>query len=92
MTQTTVPDLVRELEAVLPEGCVVTDRLDAYAADTYWTALAAQAHGTPLGVPDVVVRPAGEADVVTTLEVANRLRVPVVPRGGGSGSQGGAGG
>ena len=28
--------------------------------------------------------------MVTTLEVANRLRVPVVPWGGGSGSQGGA--
>ena len=89
MTQTAVLDLVRELEAVLPDGSVVTDQLDAYAADTYWTALAAQAHGTPLGMPDVVVRPAAEADVVTTLEIANRLRVPVVPRGGGSGSQGG---
>jgi alkyldihydroxyacetonephosphate synthase len=90
VTQAAVPDLVRELEAVLSDGCVITDQLDAYAADTYWTALAAQAGGTPLGVPDVVVRPADEDDVVTTVEVANRLRVPVVPWGGGSGSQGGA--
>jgi alkyldihydroxyacetonephosphate synthase len=90
VTATAVHDLVRELETALPNGSVATADLDAYAADTYWTALAAQAAGTPLGVPDVVVRPSDEADVVKTLEVANRLRVPVVPWGGGSGSQGGA--
>ena len=90
MTTTAVPELVRELEAALADGAVATDGLDEYAADTYWKAVAARAAGSPLGLPDVVVRPSSEADVVSTLEVANRLRVPVVPRGGGSGSQGGA--
>ncbi len=41
-------------------------------------------------MPDVVVRASSEDDVVSAIEVANRLGVPVVPRGGGSGSQGGA--
>ena len=90
MTQTAVPELVRELEAALADGEVVTDGLDEYAADTYWKAVAARAAGTPLGLPDVVVLPSSDEDVAATLEVANRLRVPVVPRGGGSGSQGGA--
>jgi alkyldihydroxyacetonephosphate synthase len=90
VTATAVPELVRELESALADGAVATEGLDEYAADTYWKAVAARAAGSPLGLPDVVVRPSSEADVVTTLEVANRLRVPVVPRGGGSGSQGGA--
>jgi alkyldihydroxyacetonephosphate synthase len=79
---------VRELEAAVGE--VVTEGLDDYAADTYWKALAARANGTPLGRPDVVVRPVSEEDVAATLAVANRRRIPVVPWGGGSGSQGGA--
>ena len=33
------------------------DRLDGFVADTYWPALHAQAAGTPLARPDVVVRP-----------------------------------
>jgi alkyldihydroxyacetonephosphate synthase len=77
-----------ELEAAV--GDVVTDGLDDYAADTYWKAIAARAEGSPLGRPDVVVRASSEHDVAATLEVANRRRIPVVPWGGGSGSQGGA--
>ena len=80
-TATAVHDLVRELEGALPNGSVATADLDAYAADTYWTALATQADGTPLGMPDVVVRPADEADVATTLEVANQLARPGRPLG-----------
>jgi alkyldihydroxyacetonephosphate synthase len=88
VTTFAIPALVRELETAVDD--VVTDGLDAYAADTYWKALAARANGSPLGRPDVVVRPASEEDVAATLEVANRRRIPVVPWGGGSGSQGGA--
>jgi alkyldihydroxyacetonephosphate synthase len=90
VTTTAVTELVRELEPALADGAIVTEGLEEYAADTYWKAQAARAAGTPLGLPDVVVRPASEEDVVATLEVANRLRVPVIPWGGGSGSQGGA--
>jgi alkyldihydroxyacetonephosphate synthase len=90
VTTTAVTELVRELESALDDGAVATEGLDGYGADTYWKAVAALAAGTPLGLPDVVVRPSSEADVAATLVVANRLGIPVVPWGGGSGSQGGA--
>ena len=84
--------VVRELRETLAYGRVLADseRLDAYTADTYWKALHARASGAPLGRPDVVVVPAREEEVAATLRVANRHRVPVVPWGGGSGSQGGS--
>jgi alkyldihydroxyacetonephosphate synthase len=64
--------------------------LDAYVADTYWPALAAAAAGTPIARPDIVVRPRTEQDVAAVLAVADEQGTPVVPWGGGSGTQGGA--
>ena len=80
------------LSSALGAGAVLTapDELEAYAADTYWPALAAKAAGTPLARPDAVVRPRTEEEVATVLEIAHEHRVPVVPWGGGSGTQGGA--
>jgi alkyldihydroxyacetonephosphate synthase len=84
--------LARDLRELVGGDAVVTDGelLERYAADTYWKALAARANGTPLGVPDVAVLPADEAGVASVLRFANERALPVVPRGGGSGSQGGA--
>jgi alkyldihydroxyacetonephosphate synthase len=92
MTASAVVDLARELEGVLEDGAVVSDEasLERYTADSYWKALAARATGNPLGRPDLVVVPRSEDDVVSTIRVANDHGVPVVPWGGGSGSQGGA--
>src|ERR671918_3046802 len=80
------------LSSALGAGAVITapDELSEYAADTYWPALAAKAAGAPMARPDVVVRPRTEEDVATVLEIAQAHRVPVVPWGGGSGTQGGA--
>ena len=66
------------------------DRLRAYVADTYWPALYAADAGTPIARPDVVVRPRSEEDVTAVLRLADAHGVPVVPWGGGSGTQGGA--
>jgi alkyldihydroxyacetonephosphate synthase len=84
--------LARELGQPLGREAVVTDpeRLAGYAADTYWKAIAAEASGTPLGRPDLAVLPSTEEHVAATLRLANQHLVPVVPWGGGSGSQGGA--
>src|SRR4029078_1615651 len=92
ISQGTLADVEAALSSALGEGAVITAaaELDAYTADTYWPALHAKAAGTPLARPDVVVRPRTEEDVATVLAIASELRVPVVPWGGGSGTQGGA--
>jgi alkyldihydroxyacetonephosphate synthase len=82
--------LLEALRGALPAQVVFADGdvLDLYTADTYWKALAARAAGSPLGRPDVVVKPRHDEDVAATLRVANQHGVPVVPWGGGSGTQG----
>jgi alkyldihydroxyacetonephosphate synthase len=82
--------LLEDLRHATPAGTVSTEPsvLDNYTADTYWKALSARAAGSPLGRPDVVVKPRGDEDVAAVVRVANRHRVPVVPWGGGSGTQG----
>ena len=84
--------LARELRETLGPDAIVSDpeRLDGYAADTYWKALAARAAGSPLGKAELAVLPSTEEEVATALRLADRHLVPVVPWGGGSGSQGGA--
>ena len=61
-----------------------------YTADTYWPALAAAAAGTPIARPEIVVRPRTEQDVARCSRRRTRTARPVVPWGGGSGTQGGA--
>src|SRR5918997_4422157 len=78
------------LVAALGDAAVSTapDRLDRYVADTYWPALHAAAAGSPIARPDVVVSPATEEQVADVLRIADAHRTPVVPWGGGSGTQG----
>jgi alkyldihydroxyacetonephosphate synthase len=82
--------LLEDLRQAVPEGTVSTadEVLDRYTADTYWKALAARAAGSPLGRPDVVVKPHDDDEVAAVVRIANHYRVPVVPWGGGSGTQG----
>lgn len=77
-------DLLRELAAVLPPEGLVTDPdvLESHRRD--------QAGWAPAGAPRVLVRPASTAEVRAVLRVASAHRVPVVPRGAGSGLSGGA--
>jgi alkyldihydroxyacetonephosphate synthase len=91
---TTPPAVLSNVEEALVTalgGAVSTapERLDAFVADTYWPALHAAAAGAPIARPDVVVRPLTEDDVATVVRIADEHRVPVVPWGGGSGTQGG---
>jgi alkyldihydroxyacetonephosphate synthase len=89
--QAAVSDAASALTDALGADAVITApaELDAYTTDTYWPALAAKAAGAPLARPDVVVRPRTEEDVAGTLAIADEHRVPAVPWGGGSGTQGG---
>jgi alkyldihydroxyacetonephosphate synthase len=80
------------LERALGPGSVATSphELDAYVADTYWPALHGAAAGNPIARPDIVVHPATEQAVADVLAIAVEHRTPVVPWGGGSGTQGGS--
>src|SRR5438874_13624692 len=76
--------LLDELAAVLPDDAVVVDpdRLASYRSDQ---AVAARA-----GEPAVAVLPRSTEQVAAVLRAAHARRVPVVPRGAGSGLAGGA--
>src|ERR1700682_4522656 len=82
--------LLADLRQAMPASQVSTEaeQLDRYVADTYWKAVAARAAGAPLGRPDVVVKPHSDEEVAAVVRLANHHRVPVVPWGGGSGTQG----
>ena len=73
---------LEELKRELPEGRLLTSREDrvAYSYDATWEE----------GWPDAVVLAHATEDVVATLRVAQKYRVPVVPRGAASGLSGGS--
>ncbi|MFL6128676.1 MAG: FAD-binding oxidoreductase [Mycobacteriales bacterium] len=80
-----VPDpVVTALRSVLPPGAVIDDPdvLPSYARD--------QAMFAAAGLPGAVALPRSAAEVAAVLRVAAGHRVPVVPRGAGSGLTGAA--
>ncbi len=83
--------LAHELRDALGADNVSVDPEDlaAQAADWSWMSQLYRLHDLPLPAADVVVRPAGPEQVADTVRIASDHRVPVVPRGGGSGTQGG---
>ena len=91
-TASGLESLTATLREILPVGAIFTASkvLDNYTADSYWKAIAYRDRGTPLGRPQLVAIPTTEAQVALILKAASQHRVPVVPWGGGSGSQGGA--
>jgi alkyldihydroxyacetonephosphate synthase len=86
-------DIFNELVALLGEAYVSTresDRL-VYATDWSWMLQMWLDRGMEPTRPDFVVHPGSAEEVAGVMKIANRYRLPVVPWGGGSGSQGGAG-
>jgi len=77
-------DVLADLIDALPDGTVVTDPAitDGYRQD--------RAFDPSAGKPLAVVRPRRTEEVQTVLRWATAHRVPVVPRGAGSGLSGGA--
>ena len=72
-------------EIVGPQGVIYgqPERMLAYAHDE----VAGEEHAH---LPDVVVKPETAAQVAAVMRLANRERIPVTPRGGGTGLSGGA--
>ncbi len=83
--------MLRDLAAVVGSEQVLTDadvRQRAAADWSYASKLLTYSHQEQ-PAPDVVVRPRSTAEVARVVQVACDYRVPVTPRGGGSGTQGG---
>jgi len=80
------PAIAAELGAICGAAQVIfgdPDRLEPYAHDQVMEK--EYAH-----LPEVVVRPGNTAEVAAVMRLANRERIPVTPRGAGSGLSGGA--
>ena len=81
-----------ELEEVVGAGHISTDATErlVYSTDWFWLPQMWLDRGEALRKPDFIVRPGSAEEVSAVLQIANTYRIPVVPWGGGSGSQGGA--
>jgi len=80
------PDVVTELRRIVGDRFVIfgnAEKLEAYSHDE--VAEREYAH-----MPECVVRPSSAAEICKIMKLANRERIPVTPRGAGSGLSGGA--
>lgn len=79
------------LADVVGKTNVLTDHfdLDRYTGDALPPTRAFGAEAAFERLADVVVRPKSTAEVVKILQMANEIRLPVVPYGGGTGVMGG---
>ncbi len=86
------PDLLRQLEAIVGADRIATSATDRliYSVDGFWLPQMWLDRGGRRPQAGAIVYPESAADVGRILAVANAARVPVVPWGGGSGTQGGA--
>lgn len=87
------PGMLRsELEEIVGApnvACGEVERL-VYSTDWFWLPQMWLDRGESLQPPDFIVHPGSVEEVAAVLKVANAYRCPVVPWGGGSGTQGGA--
>lgn len=81
-----------ELAEVVGDDFISTRESDklVYSTDWSWMPQMWLDRGEHLAAPDYIVHPASAAEISQIMQIANSYRIPVVPWGGGSGSQGGA--
>ena len=81
-----------ELAEVVGDTHVSTAEVDrlVYSTDWFWLPQMWLDRGETPRKPDYIVRPGSAEEVSSILKIANTYRIPVIPWGGGSGSQGGA--
>jgi alkyldihydroxyacetonephosphate synthase len=85
-------ETVTSLEAIVGAEHVSTRETDrlVYSVDAFWLPQMWLDRGVRTPTPAVIVHPGTPQEIAEILKIANRARVPVVPWGGGSGTQGGA--
>jgi alkyldihydroxyacetonephosphate synthase len=83
--------ILHELASIVGRDHVITAEADrtVYSVDYYWVPRMLIDRGRLPPLPDVVVLPASVEEVSAVVRLANLYHIPVVPWGGGSGSQGG---
>ncbi|HEX6386066.1 MAG TPA: FAD-binding oxidoreductase [Anaerolineae bacterium] len=81
-----------ELEEVVGPDFISVKESDklVYSTDWSWMPQMWLDRGQPLVTPDYIVHPGSAEDVAEILHIANKYHIPVVPWGGGSGTQGAA--
>lgn len=81
-----------ELEEIVGRSFVSVDENDrlVYSTDWSWMPQMWLDRGQRLATPDYIVHPGSTEEVSEIVKAANKYRIPVVPFGGGSGTQGGA--
>jgi alkyldihydroxyacetonephosphate synthase len=84
--------LESELADILGWEYVITDETDrtVYGVDYFWLPRMFIDRGETPPIPDVVVLPGTPGELSKVIKLANLYKIPVIPWGGGSGSQGGA--
>ena len=86
------PDLIAALAGIVGDAHVSTrdaDRL-VYSVDASWLPQMTLDRGVATPRPDVIVHPGSAGEVARVLAFAHAQRIPILPWGGGSGTQGGA--
>ncbi len=80
-----------ELEEVVGQAHISTRESDqlVYSTDWFWLPQMWLDRGERLQTPDYIVHPANPQEVSDIMRIANAYKIPVIPWGGGSGSQGG---
>ncbi len=81
-----------ELEEVVGQKHITTEgpaKL-VYSNDWSWMPQMWLDRGQPLKTPDYIVHPGTPEQVAAIMKIANTYKIPVIPWGGGSGTQGGA--
>ena len=91
MTNLQMRMLATELADIVGREQVLTDPVDrlCYGVDVFWVPRLLIDRGETPPTPELVVLPGTGTEVAAVVQLANRYHVPVVPWGGGSGSQGG---
>lgn len=84
--QTVTPKIIRQLQDIVGEKYLIYadhDAMEPFSRD--------EIPGKKYrAMPDVVVHPVNATEIAAIMKLANRERVPVTPRGAGSGLSGGA--
>ncbi|HYF49342.1 MAG TPA: FAD-binding oxidoreductase [Planctomycetota bacterium] len=92
MATVTDTQLVEKLASIVGRENVL-DRVEGrkkFTGDMSWLSIVAAAKGKQLSRQDAVASPRTAEEVAAILRLANELKVPVTPFGGGSGVQGAA--